>query len=386
MRVVADHKAHHIPHDVDLIVLEFDVNDQPDQIYQTFFDQLLRVLLEFQSQPAVLILGSWAPRIAQGRGYADSQLIHLPIAMYYDIPYMSLKRLMFNHFTRFPHSTTKTFFLPDALHPNARGHRVLADITVAYLESELCLLNTYGLPVVPAVENTIGTTAGADSLIDDKFPMMAFPVDGKVDWANPPEGWETTYEQDKIDAIGQERRYFALPQSPYSLPFVSAFKPLEEVISIEDADPSTPDHIHSIPQPELFCADANDPNHPMKPSAHDGWKPYDWKGEKHYWVSSTVGARLRVPIRVSAGRVAIYYFRSREYSLGDADCWVDDNEDGAVRLKGYWEKEYNTAFVSYIDRNVTTGDHYVTCEIAQHTSHKHEPDAHHFRIVAVMAT
>jgi hypothetical protein len=79
-------------------------------------------------------------------------------------------------------------------------------------------------------------------------------------------------------------------------------------------------------------------------------------------------------------RVAVYYFRSRLYDLGDALCWVDDNEKGAVTLPGYWTKEYNTAksvkapttnaithlgmerltaisSVAYIDRNVTTGDH-----------------------------
>lgn len=371
---------------MDLIILEFDVNDQPDPIYQTFFDQLLRVLLEFKTQPAVLILGSWAPKIAQDRGYADSQMLHLPVAMYYDIPYISLKRLMFNHYTRFPHSTATTFFLPDFLHPNARGHRVLTDITISYLESELCQLNTYGLPVVPSVDLTIGTSAPASSLIDEDFPMMAFPVDGKIDWSQPPEGWETTYDQSKIDAIGTEKRHFALPQSPYAIPFVSAFKPLEEVLSPDSPDPESAAHIHSIPQPDLFCADANDPKHPMQPSLHDNWEPYDWKGEKHYWVSSTVGARLRVPIKVSAGRVAIYYFRSRNYDLGDAQCWVDDNEEGALNLKGYWDKTYNTAFVSYIDRNVTKGDHYVTCSIAEHTSHPHNPAAHHFRIVAVMAT
>lgn len=39
-----------------------------------------------------------------------------------DVPYVSVKRLMFNNFLRFPQSTAKTFFLPDMLHPNARGH------------------------------------------------------------------------------------------------------------------------------------------------------------------------------------------------------------------------------------------------------------------------
>ncbi len=39
----------------------------------------------------------------------------------------------------------------------------------------------------------------------------------------------------------------------------------------------------------------------------------------------------------------MYYFRSQHYDLGDAQCWVDDNESGAVRLAGYWPKPYNVA-------------------------------------------
>lgn len=40
----------------------------------------------------------------------------------------------------------------------------------------------------------------------------------------------------------------------------------------------------------------------------------------------------------------------------------------------------------YIDQNVTQGDHYVTCKVSDNTSHPINPEAHHFRIVAVMAT
>lgn len=42
--------------------------------------------------------------------------------------------------------------------------------------------------------------------------------------------------------------------------------------------------------------------------------------------------------------------------------------------------------VKYIDQRVTKGAHYVTCEIAANSSHPLEPDASHFRLVAVMAT
>lgn len=110
----------------------------------------------------------------------------------------------------------------------------------------------------------------------------------------------------------------------------------------------------------------------MAPSSREGWEPFVWNGEKHFWVSETVGARIRVDIKVKAGRVAVYYYRSQHYNLGDAKCWVDDNEQGGTTLAGYWDKGYNVAVyvfspkfpdivlissVAYIDEKVTSGDH-----------------------------
>jgi hypothetical protein len=37
----------------------------------------------------------------------------------------------------------------------------------------------------------------------------------------------------------------------------------------------------------------------------------------------------------------VYYFRSQHYHLGDAKCWVDDNEKGAKTLRGHWDLEIN---------------------------------------------
>jgi hypothetical protein len=91
-------------------------------LYQHFFDQLLRALLTLPSQPAVIILGAWAPSVAQDQGYADPQLVHLPIASYYDIPYVTMKRMVWESYLRWPGSVRKAFWVDDGLHPNVRGH------------------------------------------------------------------------------------------------------------------------------------------------------------------------------------------------------------------------------------------------------------------------
>ncbi len=59
------------------------------QAYETFFDQLNRILLELPSQPALLILGMWSPLVAAGQGYGGPGVVHLPIGHYYDVPYVS---------------------------------------------------------------------------------------------------------------------------------------------------------------------------------------------------------------------------------------------------------------------------------------------------------
>jgi len=139
-----------------------------------------------------------------------------------------------------------------------------------------------------------------------------------------------------------ETRHFLLPPTPYSIPPVALFTPLRDIIDPTEPDLSDPSHLLNLVQPTLFCADANDRANPLRPTTSDGWEPYDWNGEKHYWISGIAGAQIRVEITVTAGRVAIYYFRSRQYDLGDAKCWVDDNESGAMILAGWWDKAYNT--------------------------------------------
>lgn len=380
----------HIPPDVDLIILEFDVNDQTSAIYQHFFDQLLRVLLELPSQPAVVILGAWSPLVAQDQGYADPQVVHLPIAHYYDIPYISLKRAMFNTYLRFPSSTKRSFYQPDGVHPNIRGHRVLADILIGYFERQLCVLDALGPPRAQTLDETLQTGLTFDELVD-----VSADVDWVIDYDPVASAdWKHSYDADLAETLANEKRLFVGPASPFAVPPTPIFQPIRDILPEDDPqvgwsaghDPPSAAHILDLIQPKPFCADANDKENPLTPSRVDGWRAWDFRGEKHYWISDTPGSRISVDIDVSEGRIAVYYFRSSHYDLGDAKCWVDDNERGAVRLTGYWSKPYNVAEVAYIDEKVTKGKHYVTCEILKETSHPSNTDAHHFRLVAVMST
>lgn len=147
--------------------------------------------------------------------------------------------------------------------------------------------------------DTVSTTDPFSSLVDIPFPLDTLHL---VDPATPPEGWETTFDREPLEELKSESRHFVLPSSPYSVPPVGIFTPLRDVVDPKKPDPSSGKHITGLVQPELFCADANDAQNPMKPTTANGWKPFVWNGEKHYWMSDVVGARIRVEIKVTAGR------------------------------------------------------------------------------------
>ena len=46
-------------------------------------------------------------------------------------------------------------------------------------------------------------------------------------------------------------------------------------------------------------------------------------------------SRLRIPLKLGAGDVGIYFLQSPlDKPLGTVKCWVDDNYDGAKELSG----------------------------------------------------
>jgi hypothetical protein len=103
-----------------------------------------------------------------------------------------------------------------------------------------------------------------------------------------------------------------------------------------------PSDIVKFREIEPFCVSANDLINPLPPSLFygSGWSAYHpAKGaaneDRHYWYAEQPTSRLRVPIRLGAGDVGIYYLQSPEdRPLGRAMCWVDDNSAGAVELSG----------------------------------------------------
>ncbi|KAF8671921.1 hypothetical protein RHS04_08014 [Rhizoctonia solani] len=366
--------THHVPLDVDLLILEFDVNDQP-------------IVLEFPNKPAVLVVGAWGPQLSFDYGYMDPSVTHLPAVQYYDVPYISIKPLLYVHHLRYAHTVGETFWTKDYVHPNAAGHKVLGDLTIAYLEKQLCLLNTFGVLNETHVgggraDATLGhePSSGADA-----FNLVRLPPSPELVHNRTDDG-ETTDIAYPLLPDPKDRISTLRLETPYTVPPTIIGQALSELFS-----PWKPDApLRTPPPPHPFCADANDEAHPLMPSdkygGSHGWEKHIAHGGKHSYATDEVGARIVVEVTVAEGRVAVFYFRSETYSPGVAECWVDDNRKGAVKLYGHWEKKMNVPSVAYIDSLVTPGDHYVTCEVIEETANPKAEKPHHFRIIAVMAT
>lgn len=111
----------------DFIVVDFSVNDDPNEFYEETFEGLIRKLLFWESRPAVLILNN----VFYDTG-ANAQEYHNAIGNWYQVPHVSMKntvyqRMQIGEFTR--ESITE-----DGLHPNDKGHELVAEEIIKFLE------------------------------------------------------------------------------------------------------------------------------------------------------------------------------------------------------------------------------------------------------------
>jgi hypothetical protein len=117
-----------------------------------------------------------------------------------------------------------------------------------------------------------------------------------------------------------------------------------------------------------YCVSANDLINPLPPSHFygSGWKAHHPKKgnseERHFWYASKGGSRMRVPLTISAGEVAIYYIQEpTSQAAGRVACWVDDDYAGRMELSGSANVGDSTPTLTIINHDVTPGSHFVEC-------------------------
>lgn len=287
------------------------------------------------------MLGHFSPQIQGEHGFAGPEVWHSAVAQFYDVVHLrcvlssdppvtvsrsqsalrSVKGLLYEDYLMNPQKVRQSYYL-DPILANSKGHELLADTLIAYLESEICQVWDQA-----ALETDLAALAGgkqaAPLALGDDYPSL---LSGKGLRKAADAGLDA--DDAELAAAGGRGRSGYLRIPPFRIT----------------------DRPHSLSQFREIkpnCASANDLINPLPQSvfAGSGWKPVqpkpDDEDEMHYWYTDMPGSLLKIPIKVGAGDIAVYYLKGPEAEgWGTVLCWVDDNVDGAMELKGHWDREY----------------------------------------------
>lgn len=112
----------------DFVAVDFSVNDEPDDFFMETYEGTIRKLLSWDSKPAVVILNNV---------YYDSgktaQKQHNTIGDWYHVPHVSIKETVYAKMKEGVYTMKE--LSPDGLHPNDKGHGLVADEIIKLLEN-----------------------------------------------------------------------------------------------------------------------------------------------------------------------------------------------------------------------------------------------------------
>lgn len=166
----------------DFVIVEFSVNDKSTEHFLETYEGLVRKILKWKTNPAVLLVHS----VYYDSG-ANAQLMHAKIGRYYDLPCVSMQSSVFAKVV--DGSIPKDEITPDSLHPNDVGHRLEAEIITSFLELVLGDLQTkettYVVKEAPLTaneyENSVRFRSENANAVLDGFCVDETPQEGITD-------------------------------------------------------------------------------------------------------------------------------------------------------------------------------------------------------------
>ena len=111
----------------DFVVVDFSVNDEADTFFQETYEGVIRKLLQWKSKPAVVLLNN----VYYDTG-KNAQDFHNAVGDWYHIPHISIKDTIYQEMLRGRY--TREELSPDGLHPNDKGHMLVAEKITDLLE------------------------------------------------------------------------------------------------------------------------------------------------------------------------------------------------------------------------------------------------------------
>jgi len=336
--------SHHLPDNTDLVIIEFDADDPNDRIWMEHFELLVRSILVRPDQPAVVVLGHFNIQGAETHGYSGPEVQHSVVAQYYDVPHISTKPLLYPSWVANPESVSEYF--ADPVLANPTGHDLLAEVLTAYFQSQVCS----AWSVVTGHTFDAASPLLSDDSKSDKPEGLRGLFGGLGHLNGPDEGISG----------GSDNIYAPNPHMNIPMGRINT-KPSDRR-DFEEVQP--------------FCVSANDLINPLPPSLFhgSGWLAHhpapgssSLNVQSHYWYSTLPQSKLRVPIQVGNGDVAVYYLKEPAHEVegsGSAiECWVDDNYAGASMLANAADIGEVSPTMQVIDRFVTRGSHFVECQL-----------------------
>lgn len=337
---------HHLPDVTDLVIIELDSDDSPNNDMMENFELLIRSLLLRPDQPAVLLLGHFSPQVHQSHGFAGPDHVHDIVAQFYDVPHISTKPVLFTEYMRDPTAVTKKYYVDPVLASPA-GHQVLSDVLISYFQSQIC----------SSWDIVTGTSQGAAPSLEPLGDSRGLFGGVGARKGVPEPGEESDAEAD-VNHLKHE------------LPLLSTV----HVTDVPSARINTrPNAARPFEEIAPYCVSANDLINPLPPSLFfgSGWYSHSagnnaLQVRAHYWHSTLPTSKLRIPLQVGAGDIGVYYLQEPISEIGQGssvECWVDDNYGGSRVIENAANVGEPTARLMMIDHYVSRGSHYVECQL-----------------------
>lgn len=207
-------------------------------------------------------------------------------------------------------------YYADPVLANQNGHRLIADVLIHYFQSQTCAAWSAATGRSHDVASPLLVAGELPAAERDKPLMDKHGIFGGLGNRLQGGGGEGAADSRQRDP------HLRVPEGRI------ASRPGERApAEVAPACVSANDLINPLP-PSLFTGSGWFARHPAPGAVATS-------AYAHYWASQQPTSRLRIPIQVGSGDIAIYYLkepRSDDNPGSAIQCWVDDNYGGAKLL------------------------------------------------------
>lgn len=151
----------------DLVVVDFSVNDDPNEFFQETYEGVIRKTLIWDSKPAVILLNN----VFYDTG-VNAQEQHNAIGDWYHVPHVSIKDTVYQEMKAGVY--TREELTSDGLHPNDKGHGLVAAQIIKLLEEVKETVNKRTDKIADEAEIQNMKKENGDNILPDPLTANAY--------------------------------------------------------------------------------------------------------------------------------------------------------------------------------------------------------------------